>query len=118
MNFSASDTPSFLGQLTIAQFLKQYWQKKPLLVRQAFNPEDYPISGEEVLQFACDAKVESRLVLQQRQRWQMSHGPFGDVVRDGEAVDNPLPPLKQKNWTVLVQGLNLHHAVADSLLMI
>ena len=88
--------------------MKLYWQKKPLLVRQAF-PEFKPVmSRSDLFKMAVKPIVESRLIIQQAdQSWQMSHGPF---------PRGKLPKTDVPSWTLLVQGVNFHHARAHALL--
>lgn len=96
---------TLLGGLTSAQFLRDYWHKKPLLIRQAI-PDFKPILSRDALfGMAAQDEVESRLITHVKQKWQMVHGPIAD-----------LPPLKQRDWTLLVQGVNLHDDAADRLL--
>ena len=96
---------TLLGGLTPAQFLCDYWQKKPLLIRQAF-PAFHPLLSRDALfDLAARDDVESRLITHFKQQWQMKSGPI-----------EQLPPLKQKEWTLLVQGVNLHDDSVDALL--
>ena len=48
--------------LSQQQFLEQYWQKKPLLIRQAFADFESPISPDDLAGLACEPEVESRLI--------------------------------------------------------
>ena len=96
---------TLLGGLTPTQFLRDYWHKKPLLIRQAM-PEFQPLLSRDALfELAARDDVESRLVTHFKQKWQMASGPF-----------EQLPPIKQKDWTLLVQGVNLHEDAADALI--
>jgi 50S ribosomal protein L16 3-hydroxylase len=92
---------SLLGGLTIEEFLRDYWHKKPLLVRRAFPGYACPIAPEELAGLACEEGVESRIVLEKdgERPWQAEHGPFPEerFLR--------LPPT---HWTVLVQEMNKH----------
>ncbi|NUT61197.1 cupin domain-containing protein [Herbaspirillum sp. C9C3] len=94
-----------LGGITPAQFLRDYWHKKPLLIRNALPGFTAPLPRRELFDLARREEVESRLITHRSDGWDMQHGPF-----------NKLPPLKQKAWTLLVQGVNLHHPAADALL--
>ncbi len=96
-----------LGGLSAASFLRRYWQKKPLLVRGAVRDFRGMLSRAELFSLAARDDVESRLVRRARGRWSLARGPFGaaDLGR--------LPP---HDWTLLVQGVNLHVAAADALL--
>ncbi|KTC35127.1 hypothetical protein AO269_05310, partial [Pseudomonas putida] len=53
-----------LGGLTAAEFLRDYWQKKPLLVRQAFTDFENPLSADELAGLALEEEVESRIVIE------------------------------------------------------
>ena len=94
-----------LGGMTVATFLQDYWQKKPLLIRAAF-PDFTPLFDAPALfELAQSDEVESRLINSHRQHWSLTNGPFAEL------------PLRQnKDWTLLVQGVNLHHHAADQLL--
>lgn len=93
-----------LGDITPERFLTEYWQKKPLLIRQAFPDFSTPIDPDTLAGLACEAQVESRLVLEQGDAeadqgkpWALREGPFT------EATFNQLP---EKNWTLLVQAVD------------
>jgi 50S ribosomal protein L16 3-hydroxylase len=96
-----------LGGLSASAFLRKYWQKKPLLVRQAVAGFRDLLSPAELFALAGRDDVESRLVRHARGRWTLAHGPF-------RAAD--LKRLPARDWTLLVQGVNLHVAAADALL--
>jgi 50S ribosomal protein L16 3-hydroxylase len=96
-----------LGGLSPARFMKRHWQKKPLLVRAAV-PGFAPLLGRaELFELAQRDEVESRLVAQTKQGWQLRRGPF---------TRRALPPLARPGWTLLVQGVDLHVAAAHDLL--
>lgn len=88
---------SYLGGLTPQQFLQRHWQKKPLLVRNAFPAFRDLLKREQLFDLACRDDVQSRLVLQKRGAWEVSHGPF--TSRDFRGRPN-------SKWTLLVQGVN------------
>ena len=91
---------TLLGGLTPAQFMKRHWHKKPLLVRQAI-PDFKPCVGRtELVELAGRDDVESRLIVHGDKGWKMKHGPL---------LRRSLLPFSQKNWTFLVQGVDLHH---------
>jgi 50S ribosomal protein L16 3-hydroxylase len=98
---------ALLGGATRERFLQRYWQKRPLLIRQAIAGFRGLLSTRELFALAGRDDVESRLVLRERGRWSLVHGPFRRA--DFRA-------LPQRNWTLLVQGVNLHLAAADALL--
>jgi 50S ribosomal protein L16 3-hydroxylase len=99
-------TPLF-GNLTPSQFMRRYWQKKPLLIRQAMPGIAAPLSRDELIELAGDDDVESRLITHFRGEWRLEHGPFDR--RD-------LPAMKRREWTLLVQGVDLHNDRARTLL--
>jgi len=102
------DTPlDLLGGMTPAAFMRDIWHRKPLLIRQAIPGIVPPVSREALFELADRDDVESRLVTHFRNRWKLEHGPF--------AAEN-LPTIKTKQWTLLVQGVNLHDAAAASLM--
>lgn len=96
---------SVLGGIPVPTFLKKYWQKKPLLIRQAIPGVESPLSREALFALAGQDDVESRLLTHFNDRWSLRHGPF-----------TSLPSPKRKCWTLLVQGLELHLDQAADLL--
>ena len=89
-----------LGGLTPAQFMRRHWQKKPLLVRQAIPQFAPPVLRSDLFALAADEGVESRLVQLVKGAWKLRHGPF---------TRRALPALQQPDWTLLVQGVDLHN---------
>jgi 50S ribosomal protein L16 3-hydroxylase len=96
-----------LGGLSPAAFMRRYWQKRPLLVRQACPGARPPLTRAELLALAARDEVESRLVARRGTGWTLRHGPM---------PRSALPPLRQPGWTLLVQGLDLHVSAARALL--
>jgi 50S ribosomal protein L16 3-hydroxylase len=96
-----------LGGLTPEQFMKQYWQKKPLLIRQAV-PHMMPLlSRAQLFDMAARDEVQSRLIQRKKDKWFMAHGPL---------ARRSLPTLKTDDWTVLLQSVDQHHAGARALM--
>jgi len=98
---------ALLGGLSPALFMKRHWQKKPLLVRQALPDFQPLLPPRELFALAARNEVESRIVVHEGRSWRLQRGPF---------ARRALPPLKQPGWTLLVQGVDLHHAPAHALL--
>ena len=98
---------SLLGGLTPAQFMRRHWQKKPLLIRNAIPGFQPLLSRRALFALAADEAVESRLIVHKPAGWQLKHGPF---------AGSAFPPFKQKRWTLLVQGVDLHLQAAHELL--
>jgi 50S ribosomal protein L16 3-hydroxylase len=48
-----NDIKTLLGGLSVAEFLDKYWQKEPLLIRQALPGFQCPITPEELAGLAC-----------------------------------------------------------------
>jgi 50S ribosomal protein L16 3-hydroxylase len=96
-----------LGGLSPRQFMKRHWQKRPLLVRAAVPGFRPLLSRTELFALASQDEVESRLLVQQGRDWRFRRGPF---------PRRSLPALSQPGWTLLVQGVDLHHAPAHELL--
>lgn len=104
----ASDiTPSFsmdafflsrlLGGMSPAKFLAEYWQRKPLLVRQALPGFGDWLGRDGLTRLACREDAESRVVQYKRGAWHLHHGPFA-----AEELEN----LPAKGWSLLVSGVN------------
>jgi 50S ribosomal protein L16 3-hydroxylase len=98
---------ALLGGLSPKQFMRRHWQKKPLLVRQAIPDFKALLDRAALFALAADDDVESRLVMHGPKGWQMRSGPF---------TRRALPPLKQSDWTLLVQGVDLHVDAVHDLL--
>jgi 50S ribosomal protein L16 3-hydroxylase len=88
-----------LGGLSPQQFMKRHWQKKPLLVRQAIPGFKPLLERPALFDLAAREEVESRLLSQGSKGWQFRRGPF---------ERRALPALKAPDWTLLVQGVDLH----------
>ena len=95
------DLPCVLGGISPQEFMRVYWQKKPLLIRQAIPGMQALLSRKELFELASEQDVESRLVSGDgdAQPWQMRNGPF---------KPRALPSVSRPNWTLLVQGVDLH----------
>ena len=92
----AQSTVSILGTVSREQFLADYWQKKPLLIRNAIADFIPPIDADELAGLALEEEVESRIVLEQD--WQLRCGPF---------TEETFASLPAEKWTLLVQAVDL-----------
>jgi len=90
---------SVLGPHSVEEFLNQYWQKKPLVIRNALPDLEPPVAVDELAGLACEPNIESRLVFEEENGapWQLHNGPF-----DEDKLQN----LPNSHWTLLVQGLD------------
>lgn len=95
-----------LGDLTPKAFLRDYWQKRPLLVRQAVPGFTGFLDMRALFALATHDSAESRLI-ERSPAWQVTHGPF---------ARRELASLPPRDWTLLVNGINLHSEGADRLL--
>lgn len=86
-----------LGGLTPEVFLRDYWQKQPLLIRDALPGFKGLLTRDALISLAYSEEAQSRLVVQRNGRWQLKHGPLDD--RD-------FARLPEKQWTLLVQDVN------------
>lgn len=95
--------------LDIDNFLNNYWQKKPLVIRAAFPNYQSPISAEELAGLACEDFIESRIILENKTtpKWSLENGPF---------PESRFPALPKTHWTLLIQGLNKIFPEFDDLL--
>jgi 50S ribosomal protein L16 3-hydroxylase len=94
-----------LNELTPAQFLTEYWQKKPLLIKGGFQNFIDPISPDELAGLAAEEEIESRIVSQSDGQWQLETGPFEDFSAFGE-----------QDWTLLVQAVDHWHPESAQLI--
>ena len=88
-----------LGDLTVEKFLAEYWQKKPLLIRQALPEVVPPLPANELAGLACEEQVESRLIIHDGSsaQWDLTHGPF---------TEETFRALPEAHWTLLVQAVD------------
>lgn len=78
--------------------MRDYWQKKPLLIRQAFPDFVSPLDGNDLAGLSLEDLVESRIVLEHGETpWQLRNGPFTEDVYS---------TLPERDWTLLVQAVD------------
>lgn len=86
------------------EFLKHYWQKKPVILRNAFPNFIDPISPDELAGLALENQIESRIVSNKNGQWDAMYGPF-------ESYDH----LGESNWSLLVQAVDHWHEESATL---
>jgi 50S ribosomal protein L16 3-hydroxylase len=96
-----------LGGIGVERFMREYWQRRPLLIRTAFPGFQPPVGRAALFELAARDDVESRLVVRSGRRWSLRRGPI---------PRRSLPPLARRQWTLLVQGLDLVDDGAHELL--
>lgn len=91
--------PGQLLGMPASQFLRDYWQKRPLLIRAALPDFVSPIEPEDLAGLACEEFALSRLIRHDRARdaWQVQTGPFPEEL---------FPTLGERDWTLLVQDVD------------
>lgn len=91
------------------KFLRDFWQKRPLLIRNAFPGFVSPIAPEDLAGLACEEAALSRLIAHDRggDSWMVRHGPFEEDL---------FPQLGDHDWTLLVQDVDKWDADVAALL--
>ena len=88
-----------LGGITAEQFLSEYWQKKPLLVRNAMPEIASLLEPNDVMELALEEHVTARLIKQKDRdpnQWSVKSSPLL------KADFQKMPKL----WTLLVQAVD------------
>ena len=93
--------------ITTDQFLRNYWQKKPLLIPNAFPGFEGLLDPQQLIALACAEDAQARVVTQSRGKFDLRHSPFASEEFDS---------FGKAKWTVLVQGVNNHLSKAAELL--
>ncbi len=90
-----------LGGRSAAGFLAHYWQKRPLLIRNAFPAWQNPLEPDELAGLSLEPDAVSRMVLETHAEppWEVRTGPFSE---------DDFGTLPERDWTLLVQGVNHH----------
>jgi 50S ribosomal protein L16 3-hydroxylase len=88
-----------LGNISKEKFLKEYWQKKPLLIRQAYPNFEPLIPADELAGMSLEEEVESRIIMENGpdSPWQLLSGPF---------QEDTFGNLPKDKWTLLIQGVD------------
>ncbi len=92
---------TFPGDISVETFLQEYWQKKPLLIRNAFPGIQSPLTPDEFAGLACEDDANSRIVFEHHDQghWHVLHGPLNE---------DDFSDLPEKNWTLLVTDVEKH----------
>ena len=102
-----SEPLTLLGGISAETFLKEYWHKKPLLIRGAIPNFEGFLSPNELAGLACEEDVQSRLISTVKKQWKLEQGPF---------AEKRFAKLPERDWTLLVQSVNHHLPEANDLL--
>ena len=86
--------------ITQEQFLKEFWHKKPLLIKNAFTCNDLSMlpSKSKIQQLSCDENIQSRIVFKNSDhQYDVEYGPF---------IENDFEQLDQDCWNLLVSDID------------
>ncbi|WP_439134577.1 cupin domain-containing protein, partial [Pseudomaricurvus sp.] len=85
-----------LGSISTDEFIRDYWQQKPLLIKQAIPNYQSPVSPDELAGLALEEEIESRIILEEgKTPWELRRGPFHE---------NDFNSLPKDKWTLLIQA--------------
>ena len=95
--------------MTPAQFMRDYWQKRPLLIRNAFPDFTPPLQPDDLAGLALEEEALSRLIVhdERRDRWSVKTGPLSE---------DDFAKTPSANWTLLVQDVDKWDADVAALL--
>ena len=102
-----SEPLTLLGGISAETFLKEYWHKKPLLIRGAIPNFEGFLTPNELAGLACEEDVQSRLISTVKKQWKLEQGPF---------AEKRFAKLPKRDWTLLVQSVNHHLQEANDVL--
>ena len=88
-----------LGHLSVEEFLRDYWQKKPVLIRNAWPGFTPLLSAQELAGLSLEEEIESRIVEEQGK-----DGPWS--IRKGPFSEDDYRSLPENKWTLLVQAVD------------
>lgn len=94
-----SQSLDVLGGISAEQFLSEYWQKKPLLIRGAMPEIDGLLHPDDVQELALEEHVTARLIKQKDKdpnQWSVKSSPLSK---------SDFQKMPQK-WTLLVQAVD------------
>jgi 50S ribosomal protein L16 3-hydroxylase len=94
-----------LNNIDKQQFIRQYWQKKPLVIKQGFDNFIDPLDENDLAGLSQEPTVDSRIVSHTGHTWHVSHGPFEDVNACCLGA-----------WSLLVQSVDHFIPEADELM--
>ncbi|MBS0192968.1 MAG: cupin domain-containing protein [Proteobacteria bacterium] len=101
-------TKHFLG-MPPQDFLRDYWQKRPLLIRGAFKDFVSPLTPEDLAGLACEEAALARIVEHERRTdgWTLRQGPF---------AESDFTRMGARDWSLLVQDVDKWDADVRALL--
>ena len=90
-----------LGGLTTEQFFNEYWQKKPLLIRNAIDDFESLITPDELAGLSLEDQVQSRILIEKDadRPWKVIYSPLDETV---------FSEMPETHWTLLVSDIEKH----------
>ena len=85
-----------INNFDVDTFLREYWQKKPMLIRNAFDEPTW-LEPDDLAGLSLEEEAESRIISQKKNTWKVEHGPFDETI---------YAALPKEDWTLLVQAVD------------
>ena len=107
---------NILGNITTEEFLRDYWQKKPLVIRGAFPDFEMPFDAGELAGLALETNSPARIILEnpitnqrpsENQPWTVKYPPF---------TDEDFTSTPETHWTFLVNDLERYYPELGNLI--
>lgn len=103
---------NILGDITTEEFLSDYWQKKPLVIRGAFADFEMPFDAGELAGLTLETDCPSRIVIEnglppKNKPWTVKYPPF----EDEDFTSTP-----ETHWTFLVNDLERYYPELGNLI--
>ena len=108
---------SILGEITTEEFLRDYWQKKPLVIRGAFADFEMPFDAGELAGLALETDCPARIILEKgvapknttldHKKWTVQYPPF---------TDESFTSTPETHWTFLVNDLERYYPELGNLI--
>ncbi len=103
---------SILGNITTEEFLRDYWQKKPLVIRGAFPDFEMPFDAGELAGLALETNSPARIILEkgiapENKPWTVKYPPF---------TDEDFTSTPETHWTFLVNDLERYYPELGNLI--
>ena len=97
-----------LGHLSVEEFLRDYWQKKPVLIRNAWPGFEPLLPADELAGLSLEAEIESRLIIEDGIPNDKGDGKNGDPwqLKCGPFTEDDFRALPENKWTLLIQGVD------------
>jgi 50S ribosomal protein L16 3-hydroxylase len=93
--FNLTEKLPQIGHITPEEFIREYWQKKPLVIKNGINDHSWFPDINTIAGLALEDFVESRLLIKASGNWSCQTGPL---------LEDDLVNLPSKDWTLLIQS--------------